>query len=112
VRIVDDYLKDFARLETLDGRLQAATSAGPGAITRSYSAGESRIPPQRHVIHELAASQSIDVEMNLAFHALEYILLGMPASPLRKALMESGWGKILPARVWSGNCARCTFPPV
>ena len=30
--------------------------------------------------------------MNFALHVLQYILLGMPGSPLRKALIDSGLG--------------------
>ncbi len=34
-----------------------------------------------------------DVEQGLAFRMLEHLLLGMPASPLRRALIESGLGE-------------------
>jgi Zn-dependent M16 (insulinase) family peptidase len=33
------------------------------------------------------------IEQNLGFHMLEYMLLGMPGSPLRKALMDSRLGE-------------------
>ncbi|CAK7030841.1 MAG: hypothetical protein DELT_02781 [Desulfovibrio sp.] len=36
-----------------------------------------------------------DVELSLAFRMLDHILLGMPASPLRRALIESGLGEDL-----------------
>jgi presequence protease len=39
--------------------------------------------------------QTCRVEWNLAFHMLEYILLGMPGSPLRKALIDSNYGEDL-----------------
>jgi len=35
----------------------------------------------------------MDMETGLAFRILEHILLGMPASPLRRALIESGLGE-------------------
>jgi len=35
------------------------------------------------------------IEQNLGFHMLEYMLLGMPGSPLRKALMDSRLGEDL-----------------
>lgn len=35
----------------------------------------------------------MDVELGLAFRMLDHILLGMPASPLRRALIESGLGE-------------------
>jgi len=37
----------------------------------------------------------MDTELNLSFQVLEYILLGMPGSPLRKALIDSGLGEDL-----------------
>ncbi|MDL2207697.1 insulinase family protein, partial [Desulfovibrio sp. OttesenSCG-928-M16] len=37
----------------------------------------------------------MDIEAVLAFQMLEHILLGMPASPLRRALIESGLGEDL-----------------
>ncbi len=36
--------------------------------------------------------ETTDAKVNVAFHVLRYILLGMPGSPLRKALIESGLG--------------------
>ncbi|MGD9167360.1 MAG: insulinase family protein, partial [Syntrophobacterales bacterium] len=40
-------------------------------------------------------SETADAETNLALRILNYILLGMPASPLRKALIDSGLGEDL-----------------
>ncbi|MFQ5904099.1 MAG: insulinase family protein, partial [Candidatus Binatia bacterium] len=39
--------------------------------------------------------ETIERETTLAFHILEYILLGMPGSPLRKALIDSKLGEDL-----------------
>ncbi len=36
-----------------------------------------------------------NVQLNLSWQVLDYLLLGMPASPLRKALLESGLGEDL-----------------
>jgi Zn-dependent M16 (insulinase) family peptidase len=38
-------------------------------------------------------AESGDVQTNFALRIIEYILLGMPASPLRKALIDSGLGE-------------------
>jgi len=38
-------------------------------------------------------TETTDVEVNFTLHILEYILLGMPGSPLRKALIDSGLGE-------------------
>jgi Zn-dependent M16 (insulinase) family peptidase len=40
-------------------------------------------------------SETADREQNLAFHILAYMLLGMPGSPLRKALIDSKLGEDL-----------------
>ncbi len=40
-------------------------------------------------------SEGSDVELTLSLRMLEHILLGMPASPLRRALIESGLGEDL-----------------
>ncbi len=37
--------------------------------------------------------ETVDAERNFALHMLEHILLGMPGSPLRRALIESGLGE-------------------
>ena len=39
--------------------------------------------------------ETVNVDQNFSLRILEYILLGMPASPLRKALIDSGLGEDL-----------------
>jgi Zn-dependent M16 (insulinase) family peptidase len=43
--------------------------------------------------NELAFAETNDKELNLGMHILNHILLGTPASPLRKKLIESGLGE-------------------
>ncbi|WP_054651912.1 insulinase family protein, partial [Salidesulfovibrio brasiliensis] len=40
-------------------------------------------------------AETADANLNLALHILEHILTGLPSSPLRKALMDSGLGEDL-----------------
>ncbi len=43
----------------------------------------------------LLAEEPLDLETELAWGFLDYLLLGTPAAPLRKALNDSGLGEAL-----------------
>ena len=96
LRLVNGYLKDFERME-IDSiiRLQQPFDR-PGRLIRSFAAGgeddkgSKGMMTMNWLLHE-----TTDRELNLAFHMLEYILLGMPGSPLRKALIDSNYGEDL-----------------
>ena len=51
----------------------------------------------------------MDVESTLAMRMLEYMLLGMPASPLRRALIESGLGEDLAGQGLETELRQLTF---
>ena len=51
----------------------------------------------------------MDVQAVLAFTMLEHILLGMPASPLRRALIESGLGEDLAGQGLESELRQLTF---
>ncbi len=51
----------------------------------------------------------MDLEMGLAFRILEHILLGMPASPLRRGLIESGLGEDLAGQGLEAELRQLTF---
>lgn len=51
----------------------------------------------------------MDTERVLAFRMLEHILLGMPASPLRRALIESGLGEDLAGQGLETELRQLTF---
>ena len=51
----------------------------------------------------------VDVDTGLAFDILEHILIGTPAAPLYKALIDSGLGEASPAAASTTACAsRCS----
>lgn len=54
-------------------------------------------------------SDVMDVESSLAFRMLEHMLLGMPASPLRRALIESGLGEDLAGQGLEDELRQLTF---
>ena len=51
----------------------------------------------------------MDVQLGLAFRMLEHMLLGMPASPLRRALIESGLGEDLAGQGLETELRQLTF---
>lgn len=51
----------------------------------------------------------MDAELTLAFRMLEHILLGMPGSPLRRALIESGLGTDLAGQGLETELRQLTF---
>jgi Zn-dependent M16 (insulinase) family peptidase len=51
----------------------------------------------------------MDAELTLAFRMLEHILLGLPASPLRRALIESGLGEDIAGQGLETELRQLTF---
>ncbi|MGD8387809.1 MAG: insulinase family protein [Desulfobacteraceae bacterium] len=92
----EEYLRDFDLL-TVDSfvPLQSAFSE-PRRLTRAFDPGEDPEGGAKGMVTvNWLFPQEPDPERILAFHALQYILLGMPGSPLRKALIDSGLGEAL-----------------
>ncbi len=93
LRLVNEYLKDFHRIPVdstipLQPRFQE-----PRRVVRAFPSGEESLKAMFTLNWLL--DEPYQVGQNLAFHMLEYILLGMPGSPLRKALMDSKLGEDL-----------------
>lgn len=100
LRILDAYLKDFEPLE----KLPAIELQTPFGETRrfeyGYNAGadaDAAAGPARKSYFTLnwMLSEATDDETVLALQILSHILLATPASPLRKALIDSGLGENL-----------------
>jgi presequence protease len=70
----------------------------PKRLHKTFAAGAGGDEQDRHramvTVNQLLP-EAFDPRINLAMHMLEHILIGMPASPLRKALIESGLGEDL-----------------
>jgi len=59
-------------------------------VRKPYPASE-RLAKGMFTVNWLLA-ETADPNLNLALHVLEHILIGLPSSPLKKALMDSGLG--------------------
>ncbi|UZP69023.1 insulinase family protein [Desulfovibrio mangrovi] len=74
--------------------LQPAFDAPRSAVV-GYAAGPAQDEESRRGMFTVnwLLPETVEVELNFAFQMLEHILIGMPASPLRKVLIESGLGE-------------------
>lgn len=66
----------------------------PVRIVEKYPAGEGSDLKKKHMVclNWLLSDKPLDLETELTLGFLDHLLLGTPASPLRKILLESGLG--------------------
>jgi Zn-dependent M16 (insulinase) family peptidase len=96
LRLVNDYLKEFERQETNSAISIQPPFKRPKRIIRSFGASSDDSGELKGMLTiNWLLTETADAETNLALRILNYILLGMPASPLRKALIDSGFGEDL-----------------
>ncbi|MBN2059931.1 MAG: insulinase family protein [Deltaproteobacteria bacterium] len=97
LHIIKEYLDDFDRMEIDSSIILQKSFDKPQRVIRSFAAGEGEDDNRSKgmITINWMLSEASDSRRNLAMHILEYILLGMPGSPLRKALIESNLGEDL-----------------
>ncbi|MFC1884554.1 insulinase family protein [Thermodesulfobacteriota bacterium] len=94
LKILDRYLNAFDSIKIESEIILQPFFRKPRQAERPFMAsaeGEERAKGMVTVSWLL--SETSEIDLNLAFRILGYLLLGMPASPLRKALIESGLGE-------------------
>src|SRR5215472_2978792 len=100
LRLIDARFDEFDRIEVdarvpLQPRFHALRH-----LTHSYPAGQAERPPGEAAREAMLTvnwmlDEPADVESALALNILEEILIGTPAAPLYKALIDSGLGQAL-----------------
>ncbi len=96
LRIADEYLREYDFLDVDSEIALQPRFESPKRIVRPYAAGTGGTSgAQGMVTVNWLLPETTDAQANIALHILHFILLGMPGSPLRKALMESGLGEDL-----------------
>ncbi|MBW2544268.1 MAG: insulinase family protein [Deltaproteobacteria bacterium] len=91
LRIVNDCLKDFQKMEVDSAIFLQPRFDSPRRTARSFAAGDDS--SKGMVTVNWVFGETKDAVTNMALHILGYILLGTPGAPLRKALIESGLGE-------------------
>lgn len=111
LRLVDAFLQDFDQLEVgFHVALQPPFDA-PRRFDFGYAVGEENGAESKkgYVTVNWVLSENTDPEAMLAFSILNHILIGTPASPLRKALFDSGLGEDLAGTGFEPDLRQMTF---
>jgi Zn-dependent M16 (insulinase) family peptidase len=96
LRIANEYLKDFEYKKVDSVVIRQKRLDQPRRMTRDFASGDNGEHGGKGMLTlNWLLEETLDAELNLALHMLEYILLGMPGSPLRKALIDSKLGEDL-----------------
>lgn len=92
--LLDDWLSAFDKIEVkADIPLQLRFDA-PRRVVFGYDAGEETEDSARaYVVVNWLTDETHDAMAMLGLNMLQYILVDTPASPLRRALLESGMGE-------------------
>lgn len=94
LRLVNQYLKDFNSIKPESTITQQPHFDRPRRTTKPFPCGDGNQEGRNGMFAvNWLLTETTDIEANMALSVLEYILLGMPASPLRKALIDSGLGE-------------------
>lgn len=96
LKIADAYLRDFERMEASSEIPLQPSFKRPKRVNRRFMAPEETPGKSRGMVTlNWVLGKTREADGNFSLRILEYILLGMPASPLRKALIDSGLGEDL-----------------
>ncbi len=93
LRLIDDFIRDFDRLDARPEIALQPRFKAPQHLRESYAAEENGDGNKGYISVNWLLSENADPEETLGLNILEYILLDSPASPLRKALIDSGLGE-------------------
>ncbi|HEY7299321.1 MAG TPA: insulinase family protein [Xanthobacteraceae bacterium] len=103
LRLIDARLNEFDRIE-VDARIPLQPRfRAPKHLTHSFPAGQPERAPggaarEAMLTVNWMLDEPADIESALALNILEEILIGTPAAPLYKALIDSGLGEALAGR--------------
>jgi presequence protease len=93
--LIDEYLNKFEKKNVDSNIHMQKPFSSPVRIIRSYDPGNDGQDHKARFTINWLLPQGNDPAIIFSMYLLEYILLGMPGSPLRKALIESGLGEDL-----------------
>ncbi len=92
LRILETWLKDFDKKDVKSQVPLQAQFSTPKTLTFPYDSGDST-ESKAHLTLNWLLSEATDVQACLELSLLTHILLATPASPLKRALIESGLGE-------------------
>eukprot|EP00252_Welwitschia_mirabilis_P014933 TRINITY_DN33002_c0_g1_i1.p1 TRINITY_DN33002_c0_g1~~TRINITY_DN33002_c0_g1_i1.p1 ORF type:complete len:1080 (+),score=244.90 TRINITY_DN33002_c0_g1_i1:116-3355(+) len=96
LKIISEYLEQFDDSKSAkDSEIRAQRLfPEPKRILEKYPVGDAVDINKRHMVclNWLLSEKPLDLDTELALGFLDHLLLGTPAAPLRKTLLESGLG--------------------
>lgn len=96
LRILQPYLDGFEPIDVDAAVAMQPAFDEPRRLTYGYDAGDEGEDAKKTMVTvNWTLDEVTDVEATLALSILNHILVGTPASPLRKALIDSGLGEDL-----------------
>lgn len=99
LRILSEYLDMFESSSAPHESIVETQKlfSKPVRIVEKYPAAEGSDLKKKHMVclNWLLSDKPLDVETELALGFLDHLMLGTPASPLRKILLESGLGEAI-----------------
>ncbi len=109
LRILDKYLDDFSVL-TVDSSIPLAERyEAPRHYSYPYSVDGEDITGKGRVQLNWLLPEGHDPDLTMSLSVLSYALVSTPASPLRKALIDSGLGEEITGGGLSGNLREMSF---
>ena len=93
LRLIEAYLKDFSAQPVRSEIGLQPTAEAPYRVGFSYPASDEAEQQKAFLTVNWLLPESGNSELALALSILSHILVGIPASPLRKALIDSGLGE-------------------
>jgi hypothetical protein len=108
--IIDAYLNEFEPLDVDSSVALQTPFEKPRRITHTYRVDQDSPDKKKsQVTVNWLLPVSNEPRLMLAFSILEHILIGTPASPLRKALLDSGLGEDLTGAGYVGRLRQGYF---
>ncbi len=94
LELINAWLTDFTPIEPNSSIPLQERFTEPKKVTRTYAAGEDEGDTNKAMVTvNWMLGEITDLETLFGLGVLEYLLLGTPAAPLRKALIDSGLGE-------------------
>ncbi len=94
LRLLSGYLDEFDRIQIQSAVSLQPPFKEPRRMVKPFMVGKDKEDNLKGMITlNWLLPETTDVTTNFALRILNYILLGMPASPLRKALIDSSLGE-------------------
>lgn len=108
LRIIDHALQGYGKISP-DSRVALQPRFNQPVYKEAYYDSGEEPNPKGQVTMNWLLPEAGDIEANLAWSILAHILIGTPASPLRKALIDSGLGEDLAGVGLDSNLRQMMF---